>query len=99
VALTPPVAPAHERLQGRSRASGRVLARIGVCANCHTPVDAHDQRMVSYRLGGGSGRRRNRPEYHAGPSGIAHYDENLFIQTMRTGKVGGVRDLKGGMPW
>jgi hypothetical protein len=32
------------------------------------------------------------------PSGISYYDENLFIQVMRTGKVG-ARTLSPIMPW
>ena len=32
------------------------------------------------------------------PSGISYYDENLFIQVMRTGKVG-ARTLNPIMPW
>lgn len=33
------------------------------------------------------------------PSGIAHYTEAIFIQTIRTGKVAGIRPLTGAMPW
>jgi mono/diheme cytochrome c family protein len=33
------------------------------------------------------------------PSGIAHYTEATFIQTIRTGKVAGIRPLSGAMPW
>jgi hypothetical protein len=33
------------------------------------------------------------------PSGIPYYDEALFIKTMRTGAVGGVRELNSVMPW
>jgi hypothetical protein len=32
------------------------------------------------------------------PSGIAYYDENLFLQAMRTGKVR-ARELSAVMPW
>ncbi|HVT45349.1 MAG TPA: hypothetical protein VMT00_13270 [Thermoanaerobaculia bacterium] len=32
------------------------------------------------------------------PSGIPHYDEGTFIQTIRTGKVAGVRQLNLVMP-
>lgn len=99
VALTPPVAPATSDYKNDPVRRGEYLARIGVCANCHTPVDGHEQRMVSYRLGGGRAEGGIAPNITPDPSGIAHYDENMFIQTMRTGKVGGVRDLKGGMPW
>jgi mono/diheme cytochrome c family protein len=33
------------------------------------------------------------------PSGIPYYTEATFIQTIRTGKVGGVRALSAAMPW
>jgi mono/diheme cytochrome c family protein len=33
------------------------------------------------------------------PSGISYYTPELFIQTIRTGRVGGVRRLSSAMPW
>ena len=33
------------------------------------------------------------------PSGIPHYDESVFIKTIRTGGVNGVRELDTVMPW
>jgi mono/diheme cytochrome c family protein len=33
------------------------------------------------------------------PSGISYYDEGIFIQTIRTGRVAGIRPLSGAMPW
>jgi mono/diheme cytochrome c family protein len=99
VALTPPVTPAKSDYKNDPVRRGEYLARIGVCANCHTPVDAEDHRMVSYRFGGGRAEGGIASNITPDPSGIAHYDENLFIQTMRTGKVGGVRELKGAMTW
>jgi mono/diheme cytochrome c family protein len=33
------------------------------------------------------------------PSGIPYYTEAIFIQTIRTGKVAGVRSLSAAMPW
>jgi proline iminopeptidase len=34
-----------------------------------------------------------------GPSGISYFTEDIFIQTIRTGKVAGVRPLSAAMPW
>ena len=99
VALTPPVPPATSDYKNDPVRRGEYLARIGVCANCHTPIDAEDRRMVSYRFGGGRADAGVAPNLTSDPSGLAHYDENMFIQTIRTGKVGGVRELKSGMPW
>jgi mono/diheme cytochrome c family protein len=39
------------------------------------------------------------PNITADPSGIGWYDESMFIQTIRSGRVGGVRALSGCMPW
>jgi len=39
------------------------------------------------------------PNITADPSGIVWYDEAIFIQTMRTGRVAGIRPLSGCMPW
>jgi mono/diheme cytochrome c family protein len=33
------------------------------------------------------------------PSGIPHYDLAMFVKTIRTGRVNGVRQLKHAMPW
>jgi mono/diheme cytochrome c family protein len=33
------------------------------------------------------------------PSGIPHYDAAMFVRTIRTGRVNGVRALKHAMPW
>lgn len=39
------------------------------------------------------------PNLTTDPSGIPYYDENIFIQTIRTGKVAGVRPLTRAMLW
>ncbi len=39
------------------------------------------------------------PNLTTDPSGIPYYDENVFIQTIRTGKVAGVRPLTRAMLW
>ncbi|HEY1252458.1 MAG TPA: cytochrome c [Thermoanaerobaculia bacterium] len=39
------------------------------------------------------------PNLTTDPSGIPYYDENLFIQTIRTGSVAGVRPLTRAMLW
>ena len=99
VTLAPPVAPATSDYRNDPVRRGAYLARIGDCVNCHTPFDAQGHRMLSYRFGGGRGDAGIAANLTPDPSGIAHYDENLFIQTMRTGKVGGVRALQEAMTW
>lgn len=39
------------------------------------------------------------PNITSDPSGIAYYDESIFLQTIRTGKVAGVRPLSRAMLW
>ncbi len=39
------------------------------------------------------------PNLTTDPSGIQYYDENIFVQTIRTGKVAGVRPLTRAMLW
>lgn len=39
------------------------------------------------------------PNITSDPSGIGFYDEAIFVQTIRTGRVAGIRPLSGAMPW
>jgi mono/diheme cytochrome c family protein len=39
------------------------------------------------------------PNITSDPSGIAFFDEDIFIKTIRTGRVAGIRPLSGAMPW
>lgn len=39
------------------------------------------------------------PNITSDPSGIAFFDEGVFIQTIRTGRVAGIRPLSSAMPW
>jgi mono/diheme cytochrome c family protein len=45
------------------------------------------------------GRVVTSPNITSDPSGIAYYDEKLFIRTIRSGKVAGVRELTRAMVW
>ena len=100
VALGPPVAPATSDFKDDLVRRGEYLARIGDCINCHTPFDGQGHRMVSYRYGGGRGDAGVAINLTPDPSGgLAYYDERLFIEAMRTGKVGGVRAINDRMPW
>lgn len=67
--------------------------------NCHTPVDEHSRRLPGLSFGGGIGPNGPAGNITQDPSGIPYYDEKVFIQTIRTGKVAGVRELNSGMPW
>jgi cytochrome c553 len=82
---------------------GRHLAEVGQCESCHTPVDERHQPLPGkafsggqdFAVGGVSYRSTNITPHM---SGISHYDEALFVRTMRTGNVGG-RRLAPIMPW
>jgi len=83
---------------------GEWLARIGDCEGCHTPVGPSFEPLPNMQLAGG--------QYFTGPygtvttpnltrdaTGIPYYDERVFIRTIRTGRVNGVRPLSSVMPW
>jgi mono/diheme cytochrome c family protein len=99
LSLTPPVAPAANDGGRDPLRRGAYLVRVGLCANCHTPIDAHQQRMLSFRFAGGLSDAGVSGNLTPDPSGISYYDETMFMQVMRTGKVAGVRQLKPAMPW
>jgi mono/diheme cytochrome c family protein len=73
---------------------GKYLATLADCQGCHTATD--DQGLPLPGLAFGGGNSFNDPALKQkifslnitqDPSGIAHYDESLFIQTIRTGQV------------
>jgi len=78
-------------------ARGEYLVRtVAGCQDCHSPAHNGDP-LDGMDLGGGfklSDPGQNMAPVHAlnitsDPSGIAHYDEGLFIEVLRTGVVGG----------
>lgn len=82
---------------------GRHLAEVGQCQDCHTPVDGRHQPLPGMAFAGGQefvvgGVRTRSANITPHASGIAHYDEALFIRTIRTGNIGG-RRLSPVMPW
>jgi mono/diheme cytochrome c family protein len=84
---------------------GWYLARIAQCNDCHTPEDALGKGIPSLMFGGGfrlAGPWGDvvTPNITSHPSGISHYDEDMFIKTIRTGHAsGGVRELNPLMPY
>lgn len=76
---------------------GKYLVKISDCDGCHTAWEAP---LIPGILGGGNFIiRQNDSAYSSnitfGPSGI-FYDENVFIQIIRTGKSGTLHSV---MPW
>jgi mono/diheme cytochrome c family protein len=82
---------------------GKYLVTIGGCTDCHTPQDAHGQRMAGLEFAGGFvlegpwGRAAS-SNLTPDPSGIPYYDQTLFTQALRTGYVK-ARKLNQIMPW
>jgi mono/diheme cytochrome c family protein len=81
---------------------GEFLVRTVDCAGCHTPK-AKGQEMPGLDLGGGFEMQTPlgsvvSTNLTPDPSGIPYYDEALFVQAMRTGKVG-AREIHPMMPW
>ncbi len=81
---------------------GAFLVRMASCADCHT---AQEKGQVKPGLEFAGGLLFTTPEATVmaanitpHPSGISYYDEDLFVQTIRTGKVK-ARSLSPIMPW
>ncbi len=81
---------------------GRYLVQIAGCSDCHT-MQKQGQPIAALAFAGGFVLKGpfgtvTSSNITPDPSGISYYDENLFIQVMRTGKVG-ARPLNPIMPW
>jgi len=81
---------------------GAFLVRMASCADCHT---AQEKGRVKAGLEFAGGLLFTTPEatvmaanITSDASGISYYDEDLFIQAIRTGKVK-ARSLSPVMPW
>ncbi len=87
--------PSHPAATPAER--GKYLVSLAECHTCHTATDAQGLPLPGLDFGGGgyfddpgqSGKRVFSMNITPDPSGIAHYDESLFMQTLRTGQVGG----------
>lgn len=83
---------------------GEYLTTVAGCPACHTPLDEALAPLPGMDWGGGAplhgpwGRVAS-ANLTPDPSGILHYDEAMFLKTIRTGKVNGVRPLNHIMPW
>ncbi len=81
---------------------GAYLVQIAGCSDCHTQQKQGQPVPAMAFAGGfelkgpfGTATSSNITPH---PSGISYYDENMFIQAMRTGRVG-ARSLNSIMPW
>jgi hypothetical protein len=81
---------------------GAFLVRMASCADCHTPAEK-GQRKPGFEFAGGLLFTTPEATVMAANitpdvSGISYYDEDLFVQAIRTGKVK-ARSLNPIMPW
>lgn len=81
---------------------GAYLVKMGGCIDCHTPQD-EGQPVPGLEFAGGyklkyPGGEITSPNITPHPTGIGYYDEQLFLETMRTGHVR-ARSLNSVMPW
>jgi mono/diheme cytochrome c family protein len=84
---------------------GEYLVRLAVCADCHSTADAQGNAVPGMDFAGGTllpdkvtGRTVASQNITQDPSGIPYYDEALFLNVMRSGKVI-ARELDDMMPW
>jgi mono/diheme cytochrome c family protein len=84
---------------------GWYLVRIAQCNDCHTTADPDGNPRTELMFAGGELLTGPWGDVVSAnitpdPTGISHYDEALFIKTIRTGRAsGGVRDLNPLMPY
>ncbi len=97
--------PVPEPDRSTPERAGAYLVRMAVCAECHTPADDRGNRLAGLDFAGGfslpdsvAGHTVTSVNITPDPSGIPYYDEGLFIQAMRTGRVV-ARELDDMMPW
>jgi mono/diheme cytochrome c family protein len=90
--ITAPVPPPDPRDPVKR---GEYMARLAHCSSCHTPLDFSTlQRKEELFLAGGFSLtgpwgQSTGPNITPDASGIAHYDEEMFIRMMRSGQVVG----------
>ena len=81
---------------------GEYLTAMASCSECHTGQH-NGQKIPGLEYAGGfllkgKGVECVSVNITPDPSGISYYDENLFIDVIRTGRVK-ARDLSSAMPW
>jgi|SRR5579863_8932347 len=81
---------------------GAYLVQISGCSDCHTPQQRGEPLPGMAFAGGfelkGPFGTVTSANITPDPTGISYYNENIFVQAMRTGKVG-ARTLNPIMPW
>lgn len=84
---------------------GEYLVALASCGDCHTPMDDRGQPVKGMAFAGGNTFKygdarapRASANLTPAPNGIPYYDEALFVETIRTGRVRD-REISDVMPW
>ena len=83
---------------------GAYLTTLASCSDCHSPMDSRGQVISGMEFSGGNvfviGGREKRAAANItpAPSGIPYYNDELFLEVMRTGRVRD-REVSDLMPW
>jgi mono/diheme cytochrome c family protein len=83
---------------------GEYLVTMASCGDCHTPMDSRGQFIAGMEFSGGNTfqmtGRKPAASANLTPSanGIPYYTEELFLETIRTGRVRD-RQITDVMPW
>ncbi len=106
----PPVKHVPEPDKSNRTKYGQYLVTVAHCDFCHTPVDEKMRQIPGMAFAGGQLLTGpwdpNIPRFTTvaslnltpDPSGLSYMDERMFIETIRTGRVG-ARLLASIMPW
>ena len=98
----PITAPVPAPDQSTPAARGAYLAKMGACADCHTPQEKGQPLPGLDFAGGFILKEPSGPVASANitpaASGIGYYNEATFVRAMREGRVG-ARPLHASMPW
>jgi len=84
---------------------GEYLVTLASCSDCHTPMDDKGQYLAGMEFAVGNSFKygdarvkRAAANLTPAPSGIPYYNEDLFLETIRTGRVR-ERQISDVMPW
>jgi len=90
---------------GTPEKRGAYLTTLASCGDCHTPMDERGQYLKGLEFAGGNvlmhgdaREPRAAANITPSPNGIPYYNEELFLETIRTGRVR-ERKITDLMPW
>lgn len=91
---TAPIPPAGDMSDPVQR--GEYLANLGLCHECHTPMNEQGEYLPGMDFAGGrlmvgGWGRVFTANLTPDASGIPHYDEEMFLRVLRTGNTGGAQ--------